>query len=202
MKKIYYILALAMVGAMSFTSCSKEEPENPAEEPEPQEEVKYNVRLVAPLTDVQLEIMDLTVNYTVGDLTGSSTPAKMQTLSLPMTEAIFSQTAPNSAGKPTVYFIDLPGEYTEEELLNGTVEYVATGKKEGIAKYVNGDFNMYGRPWTFVKPVDEDWDGMDEPEKYEYMANITPIAEDEIELLIQVYNDNGAKKDLWIYKKK
>lgn len=32
MKKIYYILALAMVGAMSFTSCSKDEPENPAEE--------------------------------------------------------------------------------------------------------------------------------------------------------------------------
>lgn len=41
MKKIYYILALAMVGAMSFTSCSKDEPENPAEETQQTETEKH-----------------------------------------------------------------------------------------------------------------------------------------------------------------
>lgn len=41
MKKIYYILALAMMSAMSFTSCSKDEPENPAEETQQTETEKH-----------------------------------------------------------------------------------------------------------------------------------------------------------------
>lgn len=195
MKK-FFTLAMAMFSMLAIiSSCSKsadDSDDNDPPAPDPQEEVKYNVRLVAPLTDVQLEIMDIAITYTIEGVSGTSTPAKMETISLPKTEAIFE--GRTSVGKPTVYCIDLPDEYTAKELINGTVEYVATGKKEGIDKYINGNFNIFGRARTFVKPVDEEWMDIDVPEMYEYLGEIAPKSEKDINLLIDIYNNYGSKK--------
>lgn len=197
MKK-FFTLAMAMLSMVAIlASCSKSDDvtDEPVPAPEPEPEVLYNVRLVAPLTDVQLEMMDLTINVTeAGGLSLSITPAKMNKLPLTEFDKYFNELDITSVGKPTIYYVDLAGDFTAEELLQGTVEYVATGKKEGIAKYVKGDFNFFGRARTFVKTVDGNWiSDINNPFTYEFMGAVQPTSEKDINMLIDIYNDFGAK---------
>lgn len=186
-----------MCSMAAMISCSKSDDaidDDKTPEPEPPVELLYNVRLIAPVTDVQLEMMDLEINYTIESNSSTFTPNRMKTLSLPKTENCFIEAGLTSAGKPIIYYVDLPGEYTQVELLNGTIEYVAKGKKDGIAKYVNSSFNIFGRARTFVKTVDEDWFfDMDNPLNFEAFGDINPPSEAEINELINVYNVFGMK---------
>ena len=184
----------SMVAIMS--SCSKSDDDAEViPEPEPQPELKYCVRLVAPLTDVQLELMDLTIKYTLDTQSATIPLDKMQKISLPLTEAYLVDKAPNSVGKTTVYCIDIPGEYTEEELSKGSVEYIATGKKENYAKYVNVLFNFFGKPKTIVDLVGTDWKEIDVPELYMPFGDVNAPSEQEIFTLIDNYNFFAADKE-------
>ena len=194
MKKILTI-AMAMFSMVAIlSSCSKSEDDNkeiPEPEPQPEKVVKYNVRVITPLTDVQREIMDLSINYTLGGISATITPDKMQTMSLPIVEEPFKEAT--AVGKPTSYYYDLPDEYTLQELLDGTIEYVATGKPEGIAKYINSTFTFFSSPGTFIKPVDEEWTKIDDPQRYRGME-AWPRNEKEMINLINLYNMEGEKK--------
>lgn len=180
----------SMVAIMS--SCSKSEDDAEViPEPEPQPELKYCVRLVAPLTDVQLELMDLTIKYTLDTQTATITPAKMQKISLPLTEAYLLDKAPNSVGKTTVYCFDIPGEYTAEELSKGSVEYIATAKPEGVAKYATqSHFNLFGQPKTFVDLVGTDWKDIDDVAArwYSPLGDVNVTSEKDLNRIIDTYN--------------
>lgn len=178
----------SMVAIMS--SCSKSEDDAEViPEPEPQPELKYCVRLVAPLTDIQLELMDLTIKYTLDTQTATIPLDKMQKISLPLTEAFFSKNVPNTVGQPIVYCVDIPGEYTAEELSKGSVEYIATAKPEGVAKYATqSHFNLFGQPKTFVGLVGTDWKEIDEPGIYEPLGDVVPTSDKDIFYVIDTYN--------------
>ena len=192
MKK-FFTFALAMFSMVAMMSSCDNDDDVIKEDPEPEPEVvvKYNICLVAPLTDVQLEFMDLAINFTIADISATITPAKMETTSFPLIDEVIKNC--NGVGKPSYYIYNIPGEYTEEEVLNGTVEYVATAKPEGITKYINGNFNCFGRSRTFVKAVDGDWYNMDNVSFYEFRGEVNPPSEKEFNLLLEMYNDHGKK---------
>lgn len=180
----------SMVAILS--SCSKSDDDAEViPEPEPQPELKYCVRLVAPLTDVQLELMDLTIKYTLDTQTATIPLAKMQKISLPLTEAFFSKNVPNTVGQPIVYCVDIPGEYTAEELSKGSVEYIATAKPEGVAKYATqSHFNLFGQPKTFVDLVGTDWKEIDDiaAKWYTPLGDVVPNSDKDIFYVIDTYN--------------
>lgn len=68
MKKIYYILALAMVGAMSFTSCSKDEPEVEPEKVYPVDSLVAG--LAYDYSEAAIQILD--IKYEVTDFNGNT----------------------------------------------------------------------------------------------------------------------------------
>lgn len=134
----FYTLAMAMLTmAAVMISCSSDdgaEEKTPEPEPEPVI-VKYNLSFLMPATDQQLEVMDLSLNFTIDDKPTSLTPDKMQTVSCPKVEAECKNLGMKAT--PIFFTYDVPGEFTVEQLKNGTIERIAKRNEEGLAKYMN-----------------------------------------------------------------
>lgn len=191
MKK-FFALAMAMCSMLAMmSSCSKDDAKEDDPEPEPVE-VKLVVTLAAALTDVQQEFMDLDINYTIDETSASITPGKMKTMPCPMIEKFFETST--GKGKPTLYVYEIPGEFTAEQVLNGTVEFVVTDKKEGIDKYMNTTFNCFGRSRVFIKVVgEEELYKIDNPLNFEAMGEAHPSTESEFNQILDIYKGYGKK---------
>ena len=143
MKKIFaFAIALVSMAAV-MTSCNNDDNDYimqpaPAAQQESAKDVEATVNFMLPVTDVQLEMMDIEIRYTIGGKTYTVTTDEMEKGSLDNpTEDL------RGVGNSMLLTYSVPATFTVEELKDATVEYSIERKEEGVAKYQDQLIHVY-----------------------------------------------------------
>ena len=91
-----------------------------------------------PVTDVQLEMMDIAIRYTINGKTYTVTTDEMEKGRIADPKADLQ-----GVGTGMLLTYNVPGTFTIDELKDATVECVIQRKEEGIAKYKDQLVNLY-----------------------------------------------------------
>lgn len=180
---------LSMVAMMA--SCGSDDVEEKKPEPEPEPVIaKYNLSFVMAATDQQLEVMDLTLNYTIDGKTTSLTPDKMQKVSCPNVEAACKTVGMKA--KPLFFTYDVSGEFTVEQLGNGTIERLTKRNEAGLAKYKNDTLDWFPSVHAKIRVAGTEKQSVDVTDLYEPIS--TPLTDDTLINTIFDYMDIVGKK--------
>jgi len=177
MKKIF-ALAIALVSmAVSMTSCGNDNDmvkeldpaNNPAADQQKQEDIKKETESVVefylPVTNVQLEMMDMAITYTID---GQSTTIKPED----MTEVAFPEyfvVVKEGVGEPKLLKYIVAGKFTDAQLKNATYERSVNWKEEGLAKYQNEKVNIFIN--YFCQVVSDDTDTVNQKLGFAYIQS-------------------------------
>ncbi len=147
MKKIF-ALAIALVSmAAVMTSCNNDDNDyimQPAPAPgavaqqEPVTDIEATVDFMLPVTDVQLEMMDIELRYTICGKTYTVTADQM-------VKSSFANPTDDlrGVGNGMLLTYSIPSTFTTDELKDATVECIFERKEEGMAKYQDQLIHVY-----------------------------------------------------------
>ena len=159
MKKIF-ALAMAIVSmAAVMTSCNNDDAEF-IEQPAPvaaadtqaKQDREVFVEFYLPTTDVQLEMMDMAINYTIGGETTTITPAEMTEIEFNFTDFPKDN---EDMGTPKMLKYRVAGNYTFDQLNDATAERTATWNEDGLAKYQDQKVNLFSYFHIHLAYVDQ-----------------------------------------------
>ena len=150
MKKIFAFAIAIVAMATSMVSCNNDNTDF-IEQPNPNQAVNTTVKKTVedpvvegsvsfdlPVTDVQLEMMDIAIRYTIGGKTYTVTTDEMEKGRIADPKADLQ-----GVGTGILLTYNVPGTFTIDELKDATVECVIQRKEEGIAKYKDQLINVY-----------------------------------------------------------
>lgn len=141
-------MAIVSMAAV-MTSCSNDNDVvndlDPANKPAARQEVKDEkpveayVDILLPVTDVQLDMMDITVNYTVNGESHSVTPADMEEIAFPNNLTELQPVMGQGAAKLLSYRLN--GSFTQKQLQEATIECVSTRNDQGVENHKDDQVN-------------------------------------------------------------
>ena len=152
MKKIFaFAIALVSMAAV-MTSCNNDEADyvmqpaqntytnnsNNGNTQSAEDLTEQVVEIFLPVTDVQLEVMDIEISFSMPDRTTTITPEQM-------TEVEFPARVPDNDAVGTAKLLKfrVPGTFTMAELKKAAMGRTAKVNEEGVAKYQDQSINMF-----------------------------------------------------------
>lgn len=189
MKK-FFTLAMALFSmAAVMTSCGGDDDPEDITPVVPEPEYTYTMAFTLAVTDVQLEMMNMSINYTIDGQTATITPNMMKEIPLVKDLADLDKAA-HGQGKTKLLSYDVPAEFTKAQLENGTRECVVKRIDEGIAKYRN-ELVKIGVGFNTI--IYANGDQM--PHKYTYnvMGEVSLKEDSNVDYLIETLNIEYAK---------